>query len=143
MGTPTTVSVDNDLTTGQTGITLGTTDDESAGRLNVVDGSVVKEVLGDDSLDDLLEDLRSEVLGGDLLGVLGGDDNGVNSDRDDGSVSLLLVLDSDLGLGVRSEPSEGTVTTSGGHSGVELVSEGDGERHHLGGLVGSVTEPAG
>jgi len=143
VGTPTTVSVDDDLSAGQTGVTLGTTDDESAGRLDVVDGSVVKEVLGDDNLDDLLEDLGSEVLSGDLLSVLGGDDNRVNSDGDDGSVGLLLVLDGDLGLRVRSEPAERTVTTGSGHGGVELVGKGDGKRHHLRGLVGSVTEPAG
>lgn len=141
MSSPSTVSVDNDLSTGQTSITLRTTNDESAGRLDVVDGSVVQEVLGDDSLDDLLQDLGSEVLSGDLLGVLSRDDDGVDSDRNDGSVGLLLVLDSDLGLGVGSEPSERTVSSSGSHGGVELVGEGDGQRHHLGCLVGSVTEP--
>jgi len=35
VSTPSTVGVDNDLTTSQTGITLRTTDDEEAGRLNL------------------------------------------------------------------------------------------------------------
>jgi hypothetical protein len=53
VGSPTTVGVDNDLSAGQTSVTLRTTNDESTRRLNVVDTSVVEQVLGDDLLDDL------------------------------------------------------------------------------------------
>ena len=35
VGTPSSVGVDNDLATGQTGITLGTTNDKEAGRLDL------------------------------------------------------------------------------------------------------------
>lgn len=106
----------------------------------MVDGVLVEEVGGDDLLDDLLEKLGPEVLGGDLLSVLGGDDDGVDSDGDGGS-SILLVLDGDLGLRVRSEPSEGSISSSGGHGSVELVSEHDRKGHELLSLVGSVSEP--
>jgi hypothetical protein len=109
---------------------------------NVVDGLVVKEVGGDNLSNDLLQELLSEVLGGDLLGVLGRDDDGVDSDGDHGT-SVLLVLDGDLGLGVRSEPSERLVSSSDGHGGVELVGEDDGEGHELLGLVSGVSEPVG
>jgi len=142
VGSPSTVRVDDDLSAGKTGVTLRATDDESARGLDVVDGSVVEQVLGDDGLDDLLEDLGSEVLGRDLLGVLRRDDDGVDSDGHDGTVGLLLVLDGDLGLGVRSEPAERAVPSGSGHGGVELVSERDGQGHHLGGLVRGVSEPA-
>jgi hypothetical protein len=111
VGSPTTVSVNNDLSAGQTSVTLRSTDNESAGRLDVKDGLVVQHVAGDDLLDDLLDKLGSKVLGRDLLGVLGGDDDSVNTQGDNGSVGLLLVLDSDLGLRVGAEPAEGTVTT--------------------------------
>jgi hypothetical protein len=141
VGTPTAVGVDNDLSAGQTGVTLRTTNDESAGRLDVVDGALVEEVLGDDDLDDLLHDLLAEVLGGDLLGVLGRDDDSVHTEGDDGARGVLPVLDGDLGLGVGAEPAERAVATGSGHGGVELVGEGDGEGHHLRGLVGSVAEP--
>lgn len=134
VGTPTSVGVDNDLSAGQTSVTLRTTDNESAGRLNVVDGSVVQEVGRDDLVDDLLLDLLSEVLGGDLLGVLGGDDDGVDSQGDHGTGLVLLVLDGDLGLGVRSEPAHGTVSSGSGHGGVQLVGKHDGLGHQLGGL---------
>jgi len=73
--------------------------------------------------------------------VLSRDNNSVDSDGNNGTVTLLLVLDSDLSLGVGSEPSERTISSSSSHGGVELVGEHDGQRHHLGGLVGSVTEP--
>jgi len=36
----------------------------------MVDGALVKETLGDDGLDDLFQDLFTEVFGGDFLGVL-------------------------------------------------------------------------
>ncbi|KAH3664772.1 hypothetical protein OGATHE_003587 [Ogataea polymorpha] len=41
VGTPSSVSVDNDLSTGQTSISVRTTNDKSTRRLNVVDGLVV------------------------------------------------------------------------------------------------------
>lgn len=136
VGTPTSVGVDNDLSAGQTSVTLGTTDNESAGRLDVVDGSVVQEVRGDDLVDDLLLDLLAEVLGGDLLGVLGGDNDGVDSQGDHGTGFVLLVLDGDLSLRVRSEPAHGTVSSGSGHGGVQLVSKHDGLGHQLRGLRG-------
>jgi hypothetical protein len=106
----------------------------------VVDGLVVEEVGGDDLSDDLLEEFLPEVLGGDLLGVLGRDNDGVDSDGDHGTV-VLLVLNGDLGLGVRSEPCKRLVSSGNSHGGVELVGEDDREGHELLGLVGSVSEP--
>lgn len=134
VGTPTTVGVDNDLSTGQTGITLGTTDDESTGRLDVVDGPLVHEVGRDDLVDNLVLDLLSEILGGDFLGVLGRDDDGVDSEGNHGTRLVLLVLDGDLSLGVGSEPAHGAVSSGSGHGGVQLVGEHDGLGHQFGGL---------
>ena len=108
-------------------------------KTNVVDGAGVQEVGGDDLLDDLLEDGGAEVLGGDLLSVLGGDDDGVDTERD-GGTTLLLVLDGDLGLGVGAEPAELTRATGVGHGLVELVGEDDGEGHVLLSLVGGIAE---
>lgn len=140
VSTPTTVGVDNDLSASETGVTLRTTNNKSAGRLDVVDNTIVKEVLGDNLLDDLLKDLLSELLGSDLLSVLSGDDDSVDTEGDHSTILTLLVLNGDLRLRVGSEPAHRAVTTGNGHSSVKLVSEHDGKRHHLGGLVGSVTE---
>lgn len=105
----------------------------------MVDGLVVEELLGDDLLDDLLLQLLAELLGGDVLGVLGGDDDGVDALGNDGAV-VVLVLDGDLGLGVGAEPGEGAVAAGGGHCRVELVGEEGGQGEELRGLVGGVAE---
>lgn len=139
MSAPTTVGVDDDLTAGQTGITLGTTNDEEARGLNVVDGLLIKVLGGDGGLDDLLEDLLAEVLSGDVGRVLGRDDDGVDADRDNGTV-VVLVLNGDLGLGVGAEPGQAAVTAGSRHGSVELVGKLEGEGEELGGLVGGITE---
>lgn len=139
VGTPTTVGVNNDLTASQTGIALGTTDDELAGGLEMVDG-VLEEVLRNDGLDDVLHEGLAEVLGLDLLGVLDGDDDGVDAEGSERAIGLLLVLDGDLGLGVRAEPAEGAIAAEVGHAAVELVGEHNGHGHHLGSLVRGIAE---
>lgn len=105
----------------------------------VVDGLVIKQVGGDDLLDDLLFDLLAEQLSGDVLGVLGGDNDGVDALGDNGTV-VVLVLDGDLGLGIRAEPRQGAVTAGSGHGGVEPVGEEEGQGKELGGLVGGIAE---
>ncbi len=139
MGTPTTVGVDDDLTASETGVTLGTTDDEQTRGLDVVLDVVVEVLGGDDLLDDLLLDLLAELLGGDVLAVLGRDDDSVDTERDDGTV-VVSVLNGDLSLGVRSQPGQGAVATGVGHGRVELVGEDEGQGQELRGLVGGIAE---
>ena len=156
---PAAVGVDDDFATGQTCVALGPADDELAGGLDlrvgsvwtglccrgsrgvayVIDGAVV-EVLGwDHLLDDLLLDLGAELLGGDFGGVLKGDDNGVDAEGDDGT-AILLVLNSDLGLGIRSDPRKGAVEAGFLHRPVEFVCDLNGHWQHLGGLVGRIAK---
>ena len=139
MSTPTTVSVDNDLTTSNTSVTLGSTDDETARRLQVVDGLIVEVLSGDNGLDDVLQKLALKVLKGDLRSVLGGDDDGVDP-LGNGNTVNVLVLNGDLGLRVRAEPAELAVAAELRHLCVELVGQDDGEGHQLGGFVGGVSE---
>lgn len=139
VSTPATVGVNDDLTASETGVTLWATNDEHAGRLNVIDRLVIQQVVGDDGLDDLLGEDLAELLDSDLRSMLGGDDDGVDTLWHNGTV-VVLVFDRDLGLGVRSQPWDGAVVTGVGHGLVELVGELDGHGQHLRRLVSGITE---
>lgn len=105
----------------------------------MVDGVLI-EVLGwDGGLDDLLKDLLTELLGGDVLRVLGRDDDSLDLLWDNSS-TIVLVLNGDLGLGVWAQPWEGTITTGLGHVGVKLMGEEEGQWEEFWGLIGSITE---
>ena len=99
VSTPATVSVDDDLATSQTGITLGTANDKEAGGLDVVDCLVIKVLGGNGSLDDLLQDLLAEFLGGYVGTMLCRHDDGVDAQGNNGTV-IMLILNRDLGFGV-------------------------------------------
>jgi hypothetical protein len=86
----------------------------------VEDGLVVEELGRNDLLDDLLFDFLAELLSRNILAVLGGDDNSVNTERYN-SAAIMTVLDSDLSLGIRTEPGQGAVIARLLHSSVELV----------------------
>lgn len=105
----------------------------------MVDGLVVEVLGGDDLLDDLLLNLLAELLSGDILGVLGRDDDGVDALGNNSTV-VVAVLNGNLGLGVGSEPGEGAVAAGSGHGSVELVGEEEGKGEELRGLVGSIAE---
>ena len=105
----------------------------------MVDGVVIQVLGGDGLLDDVLLDRLAELLSSDVGGVLGGDDDGVDTDGDNSAV-VVLVLDSDLGLGVGPQPRQGAVAAGSGHGRVELVGEHQGEGEELRGLVGSIAE---
>ena len=105
----------------------------------MVDGVIIKVLGGNGSLDDLLLDLLAELLSGDILGVLGRNDNGVDTLGDNGT-TVLLVLDGDLSLGVRTQPGERTVSAGSSHGGVQLVGELESEGEELRGLVGGISE---
>lgn len=138
VGGVTTIGIDNNLTTGQTSITLGTTDDETARGLDVV-GGVLEELGGDDRVNNVLLDSLTEVLSLDFLRVLDRDDNSVNAKGNEGTV-LVLVLNGDLGLGVRTQPSEGTVATEISHLSVQLVGKSNSEGHVFRSLISGIAK---
>lgn len=139
VGTPTTVGIDNDLTASETGITLRTTDDEAAGGLDVVDSAVIEELGGDDLANNLLLNDRTELLSGDIVTVLGRDNDGVDAQRLDGTV-VVGVLNGDLGLGIGEQPGDGAIITGGLHGSVKLVGKDDSQGQELRGLVGGIAE---
>lgn len=139
VGAPTSVGVDDDLSAGEAGVTVGSADDEAAGGVDVVDGLLIEVLGGDDRLDDVLHDVLVNLLVGDVGLVLGGDDDGVDADGDHAAV-LLLVLDGDLGLTIGAQPLEGSILANVGETLAEAGGEEVGEGHELGGLIGGVAE---
>lgn len=153
--TPTAIRVDDDLAACQTGVTLRATDDEETGRLDldmlvweitwqesvnyVVNCSVIQQVGGDDLLDDLLLDLFPQLFGGNLLAMLGANDNRVDPLWHYRS-TVVFVFNRYLGLGVGSQPRQTSVVARLFHGTVETVCELDGQWHIFRSLVSSVTE---
>lgn len=139
VGSPPSIGINNDLAAGEAGITLGTTDDEETGWLDVVDGPVIQVLGRNNLLDDLLLYLLSELLGGDILAVLGRDDDGIYAERYN-SATIVGILDRDLGLGVGAQPREAAVVAGLLHGVVELVRQQDGQGQQLRSLVSGISE---
>ncbi|KAH3660058.1 hypothetical protein OGAPHI_007263 [Ogataea philodendri] len=139
VSSPSTIGVDNDLSSGQTSVSVRTTDDESTRWLDVVDGLIVQQVGWNHLLHNVFLDFGSKVSSRDLVSMLGRNDNSVDSQRHN-STAIVLVLDGDLGLSVRSEPWKSTGSSGISKSGVQFVGQQDGQWQLLIGLVGGVTE---
>ena len=138
------VGVDDNLSACQAGVAHGSTNDEAACGVDVVLGVGIEQVGGDDGLDDVLHDFGAELLVGEgavgvavgELGVLSGDDDGVDAD----GLVVGVVLDRDLGLAVGTQVGELAVLANFRELMCEFMGERDGGGHQLGGLVGSVAE---
>jgi len=108
VGTPTTVSINDDFTAGESSVTMRTTNDETSRRVKVVDCLLVKVLSWDNGLDDVLHELSLDLLLGDVLRVLGGNDNCVDTLGNRLAI-IHLVLASHLGLAIRTNPRAGSV----------------------------------
>jgi hypothetical protein len=95
VGTPTTVCVDDDLATSETGITLRTTDDELARGVQVVDGLVVQVMRWNGTSNDDIAQRLLDLLLADIWCVLGRDHNGVYTNGCE-LCTIDLVLNSNL-----------------------------------------------
>ena len=105
----------------------------------MADGPVIKIFGGNDLIDDFVFDLLADLLRGDFGAVLRGNDNSVDSLRNDGAI-VMLVLKGNLRLRVGAEPREGSVTSSGRQGRVEPVSHEKSDGEEFGGLVSSIAE---
>ena len=139
VGAGSSVGINLELTSSDTGVSHGTSNDETSRGVQVVDALVVQKVLGDGRLDDVGVQVLGDLLVGDSLVVLGRDDDGVDTDGDQSSV-LVLVLNGDLGLDVGAGPGEGTVVAQLRKLLAKLGGKGVSDGHVLGGLVSSITE---
>ena len=105
----------------------------------MIDSVLIEKVSGYGLLDDFFQDLLPQVFGGNVVGVLGGNDDGVDSEGDD-RTAVTLVLDRHLGLGVWSEPGKRAGSPGDRQSFVEFVGEDDGKRHQFWGLGSGISE---
>uniref|UniRef100_A0A804N322 Uncharacterized protein n=1 Tax=Zea mays TaxID=4577 RepID=A0A804N322_MAIZE len=139
VGSPAAVRVDDDLAAGEAGVTVGPADDEAPGRVEVEDGLLVEVLLRDHGLDDVLLEVGGDLVVGDGLVVLGGDEHGVHADGHHGA-ALVHVLHRHLGLAVGPQPGAGAVLAHLGEARAQLGGQHVAQRHQLGGLVGGVPE---
>lgn len=143
MGAPTTVGIDNDLSSSDTSVSSGTSDIELAGGVDDVLSVFLEELSRADLLDDLLDQSLSDgiIIDGGIM--LGGDEDVENLDRLEVlSLFSLLVLNNDLRFAVGSEPSDLATFPLSSHLHIDSAGELMGERVEslLIVLVGSVAE---
>jgi len=84
-------------------IYLWTTDDEFAGRLEMVDGLGVEILMRHDGFDDMFHQVRTQLVDTDLLRVLHGDDDRVHTQWNAGAF-LHPVLTRHLNTGTAKSP---------------------------------------
>ena len=131
-----TVGVHDDLAPGEAGITLRTTHDELAGRVDQILGVLGEHVLGQHLLDHLLD---AELLDGGMAHirrVLGGDDH-----VDDAGGLAIDVFHRHLALGVRAQPlGELAGLADARELAAEAVRIHDRRGHELGRFIAGITE---
>ena len=139
VGTPTSIGINDNLSAGKTSITVRSTNDESARGVQMVDGLLI-QVLGRDHLgDNVLHKLSLDVLVGDILRMLGGDQHGVDTDRDHAAI-VVLVLASDLGLTIGAHPGAHASLADLGQTSTKRGGQVVGQRHQSLSLISGVTK---
>ena len=91
---------------------------------------------GQNRLDHVLQDVGAQLFVGDVLRVLGGDDDRIDAHR----LAVLVVLHRHLALAVGPQVGQLAVLANFGQPPRQLVRQRDGSRHQLFGLVGGVAE---
>lgn len=138
VASPTSITIDNDLSAGNTSIGSGSADGEHVAGVDDVLGLWSDVLLRNNLLDKLGHHLGFDLLGVDAWGVLDAHQDSVDSQRSQSTVDL-LIFHSHLRLGIRSGPREGAVESEVIQLLEELGSQNVGQRHQFFGLIGSVS----
>mmetsp|Transcript_11622 Transcript_11622/g.43658 ORF Transcript_11622/g.43658 Transcript_11622/m.43658 type:complete len:390 (+) Transcript_11622:242-1411(+) len=104
VSSPSTVCINNNFTSGQTSISVWSSDYESARWVQVIDCVLVNHIRWNNWADNVLFEESANLVVGDVLIVLSGDQNSVYAFWSQ-FVSNLLVLKGNLGLSIRTELS--------------------------------------
>ncbi|MNH10770.1 hypothetical protein D3C79_702590 [compost metagenome] len=130
-----TVGIHDDFTPGQAAVAHWATDNETAGRVDVVFGARAQPFGRQNRLDDLFHHRFLEVFQRDIFGMLSGQHHCV--DADDFAV---VILESDLAFCVRTQPRQGTVFTDFGLALYQTVRVSHRRRHQHFGFVGGIAK---
>ena len=87
-------------------------------------------------LDDLLHHVSAQLLHADAVAVLAGDDHSIHTH----GLVVLIVLHSDLALAIRTQIVHLAVLAHLGQALCQLVSQTDGHRHQLRGLIAGIAK---
>mmetsp|Transcript_17676 Transcript_17676/g.38620 ORF Transcript_17676/g.38620 Transcript_17676/m.38620 type:complete len:388 (-) Transcript_17676:221-1384(-) len=140
VSSPASVGVDNDFSTGQAGVSVGSSNDESSRGVEVVDRVFVEVFFGNDRLHDVLHEVAGNLFLGHVLRVLTGNDDRVHPLGDRDALFVVFVLASDLCLGVWSDPVAGSVLADLRDLGSQLCGQHVREGHEGFRLVRGVTK---
>jgi len=114
MRAPSTVGIDNNLSSSETSVSSGSTEAELAGGVDDNLG-VNEHLLWNDLVDDLFDKLLTNLFIGDRWVMLGGNEDIVDSNWLHITIGQLLVLNDNLRLAVRSQPRKISVLSLDGH----------------------------
>lgn len=81
-----------------------------------------------DGTDNLALDNGAKICSRDIIGMLGGDDDGVNSEGDN-RPSLEAIFDGDLGLCVWTKKGHGAISAGTSECSIQVVRQDASERH--------------
>ena len=130
------VGVNNDLTAGQTCITVRSADDKASGRVDVNLGVSVHHGRIHNCIDDILADVLMDLLLCYLLVMLRGDNDCLQTNR----LVVLVILNGYLRLSVCAKISKRSVLSHFRKLSGQLVCKVDGIRHILRCLVRCIAE---
>src|SRR5229473_6871654 len=135
MAAVTAIGVHDDLATREARISHGSADDESASRIDMVFRVLVHHGLGEDGLDDFVQDGFVQIALRNFLAVLGGNYRAINAGR-----AAVNVFDCDLGFSVGAEEVNDPGLADFSETARELVRDLDGHGHQLGSLIAGKAE---
>ena len=135
MATHTAVAIDDDFAASKASVALRSTDYETAGGVNEVNGLFIEHLGGENFLDDFLDDKIANLAVLHVSAVLGGNDDVGDADR-----LAILVLNGDLALGVGTKPLDAASFAQAGQLAPKTMRKHDWSRHQLRCFVASEPE---
>ncbi len=129
------IGVDNDLAPGQSRITMGATDYETPGRIDMNLGVLIQELRWNHRLDDMLHQVLADLLVGGFLIVLSRKHDGLHADR-----FAIFIFHGHLGLAIGTEVRKHAVLADLAQLFGQTVSQVNGHRHEGWGFPAGIPE---